>query len=481
MFKPWSIRYRLLVAVNAAMLVPLAVFLVLDYSGGIAERVDEKHVSLQEEAKTLLPGILRVRDRGTKAVQDYVDSVCGAMREPQSPGHHIAVRLGGDTLQALAHHRASAEILEAMEAAADSPTHSATIGDRRLVVGSASREDVTVYVSEYLTNIRRAVRGQIVWRLLRIVVLLLLVAVAVNAVFLRMATGPLQQLVETVRRIGEGELGTRARTSGSREFNYLAEAVNTMSSSLAEVDRRRRLEMDRARRIQEQLLPETVDVPGFHVAHWYRPAEEVAGDFYDVFSLPGGVGVICVADVSGHGVPAALSATMLKALLSHASDRHDDPGEVLGFINERLTVAYPTDNFASMFLAFFDRRAMSLRYASAGHEIGLLLSPHGPLRRLPATGLMLGVLEDAAWETETIEIGEGDRLLVVTDGITEALSPEGELFGRDRLAETFRRARGAVLAEALRVLEADLASHRRGRAPADDQTVVAVEFVGPAP
>ena len=107
-----SVRFRLLLAVNATMGALFLLFLVLDYRRELSDRVAEKRIALEEEAKTLLPGVLRVRPNGVSAVQDYVDSVCGAMQDRQSPGHHIAVRMDETTIQALAHHRASPEMFK---------------------------------------------------------------------------------------------------------------------------------------------------------------------------------------------------------------------------------------------------------------------------------------------------------------------------------------------------------------------------------
>lgn len=476
MKSPRTIRFQLFVAVNAAIAMLFVVFLAFDYRREIAERVAEKHVALEEEAKTLLPAVSRIRPQGIQAVQAYVDEVCGQMQEAFSPGHHIAVLLGGTSLQAVAHHRASPEILQAMQAAAQSPTHRAKCGDEELAVGSTRQGDLVVYVSEYLTSIRHTARSQILWRLARIVLLAVVAAVVINLVFLRLAAKPLGQLVDTVHRIGEGELGARTGPFSSAEFADLANAVNSMSLSLAEAERHRRHEMARARQIQEQLLPQETDFPAFAVAHLYQPAEQVAGDYYDIVGLSDGSWLVCIADVTGHGVPAALSAVMIKAFLLHATEHHTDPSQILAFINHRLATVCPTQNLASMFLARFDPQAMILEYASAGHEIGFLLQTDGALRELPATGLPLAVQEEGIWETESLRVGIGDRLLLVTDGVTEAFSPEGELFGRKRLAHEVAQCRHTPIHEVVRRIDAALTAHRQGKTPADDVTVAVVEF-----
>lgn len=472
-----SVRFRLLAAVNTAIVLLLGVFLIVDYRQEIAARVAEKHVALEEETKTLLPAVSRMRPYGQAAVQRYIDDVCGRMQDSLSPGHHIAVELNGTVLQAVAHHRASAAIFDAMQQAATSPSHRARVGKEELVVGSTRQAGTVVYVSEYMSNLRRTARGQILRRLPRIVLLVLVTVMVVNLVFLRMAARPLRKLVAAVRRIAQGEFGLQTGPFASEEFDQLAAAVNSMSSSLAEHQRRRQSEMDRARSIQEQLLPGEVDVPGLQLAHFYRPAEDVAGDYYDIIALPSGACLVTVADVTGHGVPAALSAAMLKAYLQDASEHHDDPGDILRFLNHRLTGIAQTDNFATMFVAVVDSDRNTLRYASAGHDPGLLLSADGRVRELPSTGLVLGVLDDADWTTETLAVGPGDRLLLATDGVTEAISPAGELFGRQRLARQFEQCAGQAIDECISRIRHAVAEHCDTRVPTDDITLLALEIL----
>ena len=478
MVGPKTIRFQLLAAVNSALALLLVVFLILDYRREISDRVAQKHVALKEEAQTLLPGVLRLRPSGVVKVQQYVDDVCGSMRDVSSPGHHIAVRLSdGTELQARAHGRSSAEMFQAMQAAARSPTHRARFGKEELVVGWAQMGSFTVYVSEQLTNVRRSVRRQIIPRLVGIVLMAVVAAALVNLVLLRMVARPVRQLIDTVHEITGGRLGAQTGPLGSQEFDYLAEAINSMSSSLAETDHRRRQQMDKARRIQEHLLPEAVNVPGLTMAHLYQPAADVAGDYYDVIALPDGTWLLCVADVTGHGVPAAMSATMLKTLVSNAAEHQADLDQILRLTNRRFAAVCLPEDFASMALVRWSPEASTLEYASAGHEPGWFLPAAGSLRKLPSTGWLLAIREDATWETETLRVGPGDRLLLVTDGVTEAMSPTEEMFGRDRLARVFLRHRDISVAKTVQEIDRALTAHRDTEVPSDDATVVAIEFL----
>jgi len=472
-----SIRFRLLAAVNTAMALLFLVLLVVDYYRETAARVAETHIALEGEAKTLLPAVVRLRAQGIPAIQDYVDTVCGQMHESSSPGHHIAVRLGDVVVQAMAHQRASADIFAAMQAAARSPTYQAKCDAGGLVVGSSEDADVCVYISEYLTNIHRSARGHMLLRLAWLLLLAIVATLAINLVFLRMAAKPLEKLVGTVRQIARGRFGVQAGPFKTEELDYLATEINSMSSSLAAVERRRQHEMDKARRIQEHLLPREIGLPGLTVAHLYQPAAEVAGDYYDVVAAPDGSWLLCVADVCGHGVPAAMSAAMLKTLLMHAADRDAAPAKILRFINMRFARVSLDGDFATMILARWVPEAAKLEYASAGHgNSWFLRGGGGAPRELPSTGLPLGVEGDATWKTGSIRVASGDRLLLATDGIPETFNRAGKLFGSSRLAELFQQYRGAAPSELVKKIDKALTAHRTGRALADDCTVVAVEF-----
>jgi sigma-B regulation protein RsbU (phosphoserine phosphatase) len=473
-----SVRFRLLVAVNAAIALLSGVYMVVDYRGEMAARIAEKHVALDEEAETLLPAVMRIRPHGVAEVQRFVDDVCGRMRDGSSPGHHIAVCLGQIVLQAKAHDRASPAIFQAMEAAAASGTDRAEFGDEELVVGSSGQGDVLVYVSEYVSNIRRDAHRLALRRLGRIVLLVVVTAVVVNLVFLRMAARPIRQLVDTVRQIAAGKLGAQAGPFRSAEFAYLGDAINSMSSALSRTDRRRRLAMAHARRIQESVLPGEMCIPGLTVAHSYRPADQVAGDYYDSARLSDGTYLLCVADVVGHGVPAAMNAMMLKGLLLHAVDRETDPVEILRFLNLRLLGLGEADGLTSMFLARYDPAAATLEYASAGHEKGLLLRATGELRQMPATGLLLAVMEEATWDSERIDLRAGDRILLVTDGVTEAMNPRGEIFGAARLVREFEASRDVPVCEVIPRIHDALDQHCGKHDQDDDITVLVFEVTG---
>ncbi|WP_425400184.1 PP2C family protein-serine/threonine phosphatase [Aeoliella sp.] len=476
-----SIGTLLIWAVNLPLLAALALLLPLDYQREMEDAIVAKHAALEEEAMTIYEGLIALGQKGGReSAQKYINSVCTRMQESRSPGHHIVVRWNHHVLQADAHHAASPEIIRAMQEASVSSDHRAAVNDESLVVGTFSGDGVEVQVSEYTTNIRRSIRREILLHLAWLAGLAVVAAAIVNVVLWRIMTRPVKRLSNAVMRIANGDYEVNANDFHCREMNDLSNAVEQMSKILADDERNRRVQMDRARRIQEHLLPNGVEVPGLRIAHLYQPADEVAGDYYDFLRLSDDTWLICVADVAGHGISAAMGSAMLKALVLHAAEQHREPSKILQFMNERLP-ALLCDEFITMFLARWNPQGGRLDYASAGHEPGLLLSPSGDLRKLPATGLPLGVDPTDNWQSEVIFLVPGERLLLTTDGVAETSAPGGELFGRERLLNVLLNGDKQSPRKTVTAIRTKLLGHRTGGKGADDVTILLLEVNGGEP
>jgi sigma-B regulation protein RsbU (phosphoserine phosphatase) len=236
-------------------------------------------------------------------------------------------------------------------------------------------------------------------------------------------------------------------------------------------------EMDMARRIQSSILPAGVPrVGGLRLAARYKPMAVVAGDFWDLAAADGCVGLL-VADVAGHGVPAALVASMVKVAFEAQRDRADEPAEVVAAMNVVLcrmrAGPFVTAVYASVSA---DRRR--LRFAGAGHPPALLWrAREGRVERLDSNGLLMGVDECAPYQTGEVMVDAGDRLLLFTDGLVEAANARDEFFGLEGLERLL--AVGATLdAEALadRLL-AELARHRGVEGFDDDLTLLVADVL----
>jgi phosphoserine phosphatase RsbU/P len=239
-------------------------------------------------------------------------------------------------------------------------------------------------------------------------------------------------------------------------------------------------ELDIARQIQSSTLPR--EVPSFRdleIAARYQPMSAVAGDFYDFLVVDEHRVGILVADVTGHGVPAALIASMLKVAFSAQADHAADPARVLNGLNRALCGKFE-EHFVTAAYVFVDAERNVLRYAGAGHPPLLLASPApGDVRLIEENGLMLGLFPEAEYLSTEIALKDGDRCLLYTDGVFEAMNATQQEFGRPRLME-FLRAHSHLAAESFtKALLAEVsrwASHSTGPRQGDDITVLALDF-----
>jgi len=471
-----TIRFQILLALNSLLGIFVVSFLVVDYRRELSERFEEKHIALEEEAKTLLPAAVRLSSDGEQAVQTYVDEVCHHMRDVQSPGHHIAIRLGESTLQATAHNRESDDMLNAMTVAAESSNYYLNKDGFEIVVGKHEQGELAVYISEDVAELRSSVFRDELRRFTGLLFFAVLAALLVNLVLLRIVARPLDRLVSTVRTIGRGDFKVEAGAFRSAEFSFLAGEIDAMSASLASAEQARAIEMAKARQIQQNLLPSDNNVPGVNLSHIYEPATDVAGDYFDILDMGPNGWLFCIADVTGHGVPAAMSAAMLKTLLAQAIKVSSRPSTILEFINDNFVDVTLDEDFATMLLVRVDLNDMCLEFSSAGHESGWLLAPTGEMRELSSTGIMLGVNEGMKWKNTTLTIHAGERLFSYTDGLPETFNAEGQYLGRDVLPDLFRKTCNQSVAEACDQLRRVSDEHRNGVPYQDDLTFLVAEF-----
>jgi phosphoserine phosphatase RsbU/P len=193
-------------------------------------------------------------------------------------------------------------------------------------------------------------------------------------------------------------------------------------------------EMNTARRIQSSILPQQMpEVPGLQLAARYLPMTAVAGDFYDFLILDGkGMGIL-VADVSGHGVPAALIASMVKVSFASQAPRASDPASVLTGMNQIFCGKFEREFITAGYL-LLDMNNRKLVYAGAGHPAPLLWKrPEHKIVTLSENGLILGQFASAEYANLYLPLEPGDRILLYTDGILEAANSKGEFFGEGRL------------------------------------------------
>ena len=237
-------------------------------------------------------------------------------------------------------------------------------------------------------------------------------------------------------------------------------------------------ELETARLIQQSILPETVpQIVGLDIAARYVPMAAVAGDFYDFILVDNKHVGILVADVSGHGMPAALIASMLKIALAAQSVHADDPARVLHGLNQALCGKFQ-HHYVTAAYVFVDMNKRTLTYAGAGHPPLLVWSGASPgVRDVTENGLFLGKFDFATYSSVELPLSAGDHGLLYTDGISEANNPDGVEFGSERFRQFLADEKNASANQLLDSLLEELAcwsARGEGEDLDDDITMVAI-------
>ena len=192
-------------------------------------------------------------------------------------------------------------------------------------------------------------------------------------------------------------------------------------------------ELEMARQIQLSILPHAIPkLPGLEIAARFLPMTSVAGDFYDFIQIDGKHIGILIADVSGHGLPSALIASMLQVSLTGQAGHASEPSKVLAGLNRALCGKF-TDNFVTAAYVFVDLEKSLMRYAGAGHPPVLQWrNSTGKTAKVLENGLVLGMFGEAIYEALEFPLEPGDRYVLYTDGVPEAANPSEEQFGVER-------------------------------------------------
>ena len=280
----------------------------------------------------------------------------------------------------------------------------------------------------------------------------------------------------------------RARVSAARDRRGLRDNQNL------------RKEMDVARSIQRDFLPESLPaVRGVQLQAALIPARQVSGDFYDAFLLPSGSIVLVVGDVCDKGVGAALFMALFRSLIRASADpvgggaiqmiggrrtlvmqslQSATPGDLLtrvaGFTNNYIARLHGRTNmFATVFMAVLDPVYGGLDYLNAGHEPALIVGRDGVIRELRPTGPALGMMPDSKFAAAQARLEPGQSLLAFTDGLVEARSSAGEMFGGERLRATLRTHGALAAPDLVRELVDTMNAFARQAEPHDDLTMLA--------
>ncbi len=292
----------------------------------------------------------------------------------------------------------------------------------------------------------------------------------------------------------------------TRLYGKLAESYRSLDRSKQEIEAYSKAldhELEKARQIQRDFLPDQIpQLPDWEIATYFAPANQVSGDFYDVFSLPGNNLGIVIADVSDKGVGAALYMALIRSLIRVFSGHISLHGFSNFSVNNGLTQAVATQPatadqlnalnavkltndyiahehgkegmFVTLFFGVLNPDTGVLTYINAGHEPLFIVNSAGVKQGLKPTGPAVGIASDMQFGIQEVQIQPGDMLIGLTDGVTEALSPDGEFFTKEKLLPVLEQPAdsGADLVERIKT---KVFNHIQNVAPSDDITMLAVQ------
>lgn len=267
-----------------------------------------------------------------------------------------------------------------------------------------------------------------------------------------------------------------ARLTG-REVVYTYEDLAPHVKRIIERERVK-AEIDAANRIQAALLPlDTPSLAGASVASHYRAATEIGGDYFDFLPQPSGEIGIAFGDVSGHGLTSGIVMAMAKSALLVQVDYDPSPRAVLSVLNDIVMKTAPKRILMTFFFGVLDPRAQQLRFSSAGHlDPYVYRAATRKLEALSSWGFPLGVRRRDPFQEHTVDFAAGDRLILYSDGLIEAVDDDGEPFGFERFEKTLLEHGKGTADDIKRALLTSIRKFTRNRPPEDDQTLVVVSF-----
>ena len=301
-------------------------------------------------------------------------------------------------------------------------------------------------------------------------------------------TSAVRALYRGTKRIAVGDMDTKIDIPNEDELGDLAASFNAMAKAVKkgreEAILRAHLEseLDTARKIQEKLLPHKMpQFPGFEIAGTSIPSKQVGGDYFDFLDLGKGKLGIAIADVSGKGIPAALLMANLQASLHAQTFETDKVAEVTIRINDLLVKSTDSNMFVTFFYGLLDRNQSTFTSTNAGHNPPLLLRSDQTMEHLTEGGLILGFLPDQKYAQQTTTLQPGDVLVLYTDGITEARTPEEDkavedrLFGEDRLVQVIKDNASLSAREIQSAILQAVSTHTKNTPQGDDITLVVIK------
>jgi sigma-B regulation protein RsbU (phosphoserine phosphatase) len=281
------------------------------------------------------------------------------------------------------------------------------------------------------------------------------------------------RLLATLRK--QIELGRTLRRTRQKQ----AENELRVQEAMQEL-RQHQEEIQEAHQIQERLVPVNIpQIPGYEIDAAWRPARSVGGDYFDVLKFNNRSLAVCIGDVAGKGVPAALLMSNLQASVRGFAGPHVQPADLCARVNRADLPQVGENRFITFFYGLLDAPARSMAYVNAGHNPPILVHRDGSCRRLREGGPVLALVRNWECRQGQVELAPGDRLIMFTDGITEATDGQGEEFQEERLialVTAHRRLRPSLIREKIMAALRDFTADKLN----DDATLLVLGVEGSA-
>ncbi len=386
-------------------------------------------------------------------------------------------------------------------------------GSPSMFVNIASKNDVNSYFlkigvdSEGLTGIiHKQMKYFVMFFLVALIILRFL-----GYYFARKISGPIEILSEISSEVAKGDLSTLVPVTTNDEIGELAKNFNHMVEGLREWERIKivEFELEKGQKIQQDFLPGIIpSFPDWNIATCFFPAGKVSGDFYDVFTLADGNVGLVIADVCDKGVGSALYMALFRSLIRVFAEQatYCDPSAITGinrscseitstpsaenqqmirlravpFTNNYIAQVHGEESmFATLFFGVLNPNTGQLCYINGGHEPLYMIDKNGVKKKLDPTGPAVGLWPNSAYDIGKIQFEPGDILVGYTDGVTEARSPQDELFTRNRLRSIIEQPFYSAT-ELLERIKNNLFSFIDIAPRGDDVTMLAVQRVAGA-
>ena len=312
-------------------------------------------------------------------------------------------------------------------------------------------------------------------------VIYLLISVLVQQI----VVNNLQLVNQSLDKITGGDLNEVVNVRNASEFASLSDdinqTVNVLKGYIAAAEKRIEQELEFARSIQDAALPKNFKYPrqDFEVFAIMDPAKEVGGDFYDFFFVDNDHMGLVIADVSGKGIPAALFMMRAKTALRNLAESGRTPSEILFRANNTLCDGNDAEMFVTVWIGIIDLNTGDMRCANAGHEYPMIMrAGEGYSLFKDKHGLALAAMEDVRFSEYEMKLNPGDKLFVYTDGIPEAIDPQEQQYGTDRLMVKLNAMQDAPMTEVLPAVRADVAAFAGKAEQFDDITMLGFCYYG---